>query len=369
MNMSRKYKEFAKTPRKVHGLSLIEMMIALTLGMILMAGVGYAYLGSRQTYRLQDGLSRMQEGARHAFDTLAFDVRMAGFAGCKASTTANVLNSTSGWYADLFSQPLTGYEGGVSTFPSDISASILTGDALAVLRADNTREYIVASHNPASAQFGLTAVSDLQKGEILTVTDCNHAAVFQMSGPTATGTANVVHNTGAVVSPGNCTKGLGSPVPAPCTTNGTPYTFGPNSRVMRMSGNLYYIRTSVAPEPALYRQRLTQSGGNATTIAEELVEGVEDMQITYGVDTTATADKVVDQYVTADQVTVVAPGASNAEKWQRVLSVKISLLMRSTENNITTAPQAYTFNGATRTPADRRLRKVFTTTIAVRNRL
>lgn len=368
MNMSRKYKEFARTPRKVRGLTLIEMMIALTLGMILMAGVGYAYLGSRQTYRLQDGLSRMQEGARHAFETVAFDVRMAGFAGCKASTSVNVLNSSSGWYADLFGKPLTGYEEGVSTFPSDISA--LRGDGLAILRADNSREYIVASHNPSSAQFDLTAVSDLQKGEILTVTDCSHAAVFQMSGPDATGTANVVHNTGAVILPGNCSKYLGLPLaPSVACADNTSYTFGPNSRVMRMSGNLYYIRTSAADEPALYRQRLTQSGGNAATIAEELVEGVEDMQITYGVDTTATADNAVDQYVTADQVTVIAPGANDAEKWQRVLSVKVSLLMRSIENNITTAPQSYTFNGATTIPADRRLRKVFTTTIAVRNRV
>ncbi|WP_413436834.1 PilW family protein [Sulfuriferula sp. GW1] len=363
------------TSRSERGFTLIEMMISLTLGMILIVGVGYAYVGSRQTYRLQDNLARMQEGARYAFETMAFDIRMAGLTGCKASTTANVLNPSATWYADLFNQPLTGYEGGVSTFPTDISASVLTGDALAVLRADNSKEYIVANHNPASAQFDLTAVSDLQAGEILTVTDCHHAAVFQMSGPAATGTANVVHNTGAVVTPGNCTKGLGSPVL--CTALGTSYTFPPNSRIMRLSGDLYYIGTNPAGEPALFRQRLTQAGGVTTTTAEELVEDVQDMQITYGVDTTPAAtgnvddpgDGAVDEYVTADQVTVDAPGTTNAKKWARVLSVRISLLMRTSDDNITTAPQTYTFNGVTTAPADRRLRKVFTTTIAIRNRL
>lgn len=363
-----KQKKTIMTSPGNRGFTLVEMMISLTLGMILIVGVGYAYLGSRQTYRLQDNLARMQEGARFAFETMAFDIRMTGFTGCKASTTTNVLNPSAVWYADLFSQPLTGYEGGVSTFPSDVSgASGLTGDALAVLRADNSREYIVANHNPASAQFDLTAVSDLQAGEILTVTDCQHAAVFQMSGPASAGSSNVVHNTGAVVTPGNCTKGLGSPLL--CTANGTPYTFGPNSRVMRLSGNLYYIGTSPEGGPALFRQHLTQTAGTATTTAEELVEGVQDMQITYGVDTTAIADAAVDQYVTADQVTVVAPGATNADKWKRVLSVKIALLMRTSDDNITTAPQTYTFNSTTTTPTDHRLRKVFTTTVAIRNRL
>lgn len=332
------------------GVSLIEMMIAMTLGLILLAGVGYAYLGSRQTYRLQDAVARMQESARYAFELLGADIRMAGFNGCSTTTTANTINNPGAWYSNLFDQPLTGYESGISTFP----VTVLRGDAVAILRANNANEYIVASHNAPAAQFQLTANAPFEAGDILVVTDCTHTAVFQNTN--TTGGNTVVHNTGTG-TPGNCTKSLGNPVPSPCAALGTPYTFGVGSRILKLSGNLYFIGTNAAGEPALFRQRLTQSGGTATTVAEEMVESVEDLQVTYGEDTNS--DQAVDRYVTANNVT----------DWSRVLSVKVSLLMRTTENNVTTIQQPYTYNGATTTPSDHRLRKVFTTTITVRNRL
>ena len=128
---------------------------------------------------------------------------------------------------------------------------------------------------------------------------------------------------------------------------------------MRMSSMNYHIRTNANGEPALYRLRLgANTTGAATQFAEELAEGVSDMQITFGEDTGT--DKQIDQYVTANAVT----------DWTKVLSVRISLLIASTGNTAyTTEPQAYTYNGTTTTPTDRRLRKVFDMTIAVRNRL
>ncbi len=362
-------------PVRIRGFTLIELMISITLGLVLVAGVAYTYLGNRVTYRQQDSLARMQEGARYAFEALDFDIRMAGFTGCTETTSANVLNTTTAVDGDLFTQPLTGYQEGASTFPTTMAASRLRGDAITVLRANTDNEYIVASHNPASAQLQLTANHDLKQGEILVITDCQHASTFQMTNVNNNNTiATVNHNDGTATSPGNCTKGFGltmTGVPDCGSANGVAYTYPAGSRIFRLSGNTYFIGTNAAGQPALFRQRLTQSGGNVATTAEELVEGVENMQILYGVDQSATADNVVDVYLTADNVTQAAtPGATNAEKWRRVLSVKIELLMRSTENNITTAEQAYTFNGSTNpTPGDRRLRKVFTSTIAIRNRL
>lgn len=365
-------KKFIATPVDVRGFTLLELMISITLGLILVAGVAYTYLGNRATYRQQDGLARMQEGARYAFEVLDFDIRMAGFTGCTASTTANVLNPG---FGDLFAEPLTGYQEGVSVFPSTITATRTNGDALSVLRANTDNEYIVdAGYNPNASQFMLKNNHDLKQGELLVITDCKHAATFQMANVNVNNTIKTVdRNTGNATVPGNCTQGLGltmAGVPACGTVNGAPYTYAEGSRVYRLSGNTYFIGTNAAGQPALFRQRLTQSGGNATTVAEELVEGVEDLQITYGIDRTATADNIVDAYVTANQVTDVAtPGATDADKWRRVLSVKISLLMRSIENNVTTESQTYTYDGTTTTPVDRRLRKVFSTTIAVRNRL
>jgi type IV pilus assembly protein PilW len=64
--------------------------------------------------------------------------------------------------------------------------------------------------------------------------------------------------------------------------------------------------------------------------------------------------------MTADAVTTA--------NWPNVVSVRISLLVQSPEDNLVDAPQTYTFNSVTTTPADRRLRHVFTSTIGLRNR-
>ena len=57
-------------------------MIAITIGLILLGGIGYVYLGSRQTFRTQDDFSRIQENVRYALDQVGVDVRMAGYSGC-----------------------------------------------------------------------------------------------------------------------------------------------------------------------------------------------------------------------------------------------------------------------------------------------
>jgi type IV pilus assembly protein PilW len=53
---------------------------------------------------------------------------------------------------------------------------------------------------------------------------------------------------------------------------------------------------------------------------------------------------------------------------ERVVSVRISLLMRTVEDNVLPESQTYAYNGGSTTPADRRLRKVFTHVVAMRNR-
>lgn len=361
---------------RIRGFTLVELMVALAIGLVLVAAIGYAYLGGRAAYRQQEALARMQEGARFAFESMTYDIRMAGFTGCRANTSVNVVNGNN-WYANLYDQPLVGYETG--TQPPDVVNAI--ADSLTVLRADNSNEYVVQSHNPASAQFQFAANHDLQQGEILVVTDCSHSATFQMTSVNNNNTANtVVHNNGNATTPGNCTKGfgetaLGSGVPDCASANGVAYTFNPGSRVLRLSGNTYFIQANPNGIPSLYRQRLNTTGGNAASTAEELVEGVEDMQITYGVDTSSPAtcsqtDGVVDAYVAASSVPATAPCATALDDWKKVLSVRISLLMR-TENGIVTQPQSYFYNNplVATTATDRRLRKVFTTTIAVRNRL
>jgi len=65
--------------RRQHGLTLVELMIAMVLGLVLVAGAIQLLVSNKQSYRLQDSLSRLQENGRFAIQLLSDDIRMSGF--------------------------------------------------------------------------------------------------------------------------------------------------------------------------------------------------------------------------------------------------------------------------------------------------
>jgi type IV pilus assembly protein PilW len=339
------------------GMSLVELMIALTLGLLLVAAVGWVYFGTVRTYRAHDALSRMQEGARYAFEQIGKDVRMTGVAGCPFSTRENVVATNTDWYKNLFEQPLIAVE--EDGLPGETEFS----DALRVLRADVSREYVVQNHNEPGALFTLTAAHNIDSGDLMVATDCDHAVVFQT--PAAAGTT-VSHALGGV--PGNTVAALGG--------GGAARTYPPGSRLYRLSAATYYVDENPVGEPSLFRVR--PMGATATPTAEELIEGIEDLQVSFGVDTDAVPDGQAnfvdpdadgDPYLRSDQVdTATVPGATTAERWSRVVSVRISLLLRSTDDRVVPTEQTFVYNGAPVAAADKRLRKIFTHVIKLRNR-
>jgi type IV pilus assembly protein PilW len=138
-------------------------------------------------------------------------------------------------------------------------------------------------------------------------------------------------------------------------------SFHVDSRAMvyRFDDISYFVGANPAGRPGLYR---TSSNGGT----EELVENVEDMDLLYGLDTSVPADGIADSYVRADAVA----------NWSQVVSVRISLLVVSPEANVTTATQSYVLRDTNNDGAldrenapDSRLRQVFTTTVALRNRV
>lgn len=332
--------------KRALGLSLIELLVAIAIGSIVVAAVGFVYIGSRQTFRAQDVMARMQENARYAYDTMAQDIRLAGLTGCSVKHTAVVDNlGNASWYGGFVTRPLTGYESGVGG--TGIANALANRDALTVLRAENTREFIVTAH--AGQTFTLSAAHDIDDGDVLVACDPGSliAAQFQATNPNG----NNIDSVNATAA------------------------FNAGSRLMKLSGNTYFVRNNAAGEPSLYRQRLKAQGGAPTSEAEEVVEGVENMQITYGVDTDVAADGQVNAYQTADEIengtgVPVVPGADAVARWQRVLSVRISLLMvsRASETGVVNQPQSYAYNGAAVAAGDRLLRQVFTFVVAVRNR-
>lgn len=336
------------------GLSLVELMIAMTIGIIVLAGVSTAFLGSRQSYRVNENLARMQESARYAYDILSKDIRMAGYYGCAGSniSVVNTLNDPTA-YAWDFTKGIYGFDStGASTWSPTLPASgspqygpdsPKSGNDIVVVRSIMGSGIRVLQHPggtpPGSADLKVTAGSGLTEEDIVMVADCLGAAIFQITNiNTSGGFDNSVHNTGGTHTPGNATQNLGKEFVG--------------AEVVRLSTRTYYIRDNATGVPSLYR--IVASGA-----AEELVEGIEGMQILYGVDTTG--DFSADSYQNANWV-------ETNNRWGDVISAQINLLIRSPEDRVTSTPQTYNYNGTSILATDRRLRQVFSSTITLRNR-
>lgn len=235
-------KSVCPTSFQQKGLTLIEIMIALLLGAFILGGVMQVFISTKQTYRVQEALSRLQENGRFAIDVMGRDIRMADYRSCTSSRPPSA-DATLG-----ITNGIVGTNGAQNTnrakdLPDDIT----------VVWSDNS---------------------------------CNVAA----------------------------------PTPS----------------------NRYYGITSA---------KLYQG-------VSEIVEGVENLQITYGVD--SDGDSTPNYYGSAGAVTLA--------QMAQVISVRVSLLLRTLDDNIAAQPLQYTYNGATALATDRRIRRVFNATFFLRNR-
>lgn len=339
------------------GFTLVELMIAIAISTILMLGVSQMFVVSRHSYNLDNGLARAQENARFAVHTMSEDIRMAGYIGCRANRIANTLNNTTNWMFD-FDTPLHGWDGsatGTIPFPTEFASKAVAGtDAIVVLRGDNT-QYKVVSSNSYSAQITLTSSAGLTQSDIVMVSDCDQASIFQITSTVSSNTITHSANSGTV-TPGNCTKGLGSPVPSPCTAIGNNHDYKGTGSLMKMKATAYYIGTSTSGTGnALFSMSMDKG---IAAPAVELAEGVEDMQILYGEDTDG--DGLANRYVTADKVS----------DFKNIVSVRLGLLVDTTSNVLNASTtKSYKIAGSTAGPyTDKKLYFPITTTIKLRNR-
>lgn len=293
------------------GVTLVELMVALLLGLLVAGAAMSVFIANKKTYVAAENLGRLQETSRVAFELMARDVRELGVNACGSdlSQAANVLNTPAAtWYTD-FAGGIRGY--GASTAFADAGFGTAEGqrvagtDALQLLSADATQATIQA-HVPASARFGLNTVDHgLEVGDIAVACDPQHAAIFQVTNAAPGVNANIVHQTGTG-TPGNCSNGLGSPVT--CTTTGTAYRFGcafggtvaaidcslEENRWSAFIASLRALRWYVGcngrascDEPAgrsLYRSRLANDAGTLAVRDDEIAEGVTGMTLRYLVD-------------------------------------------------------------------------------------
>lgn len=341
--------------QKPRGFSLVELMVSIVIGMILVAGILSIFFSSKVTYMTNEKTARLQENGRTALDFLSHDLRSSGYQGCARNMNYTAAINTPGSLLWSFVFPIQGFESdGAGAYapalPSALDPVPVNDSDVVVVRmpvrdthmtrvesamADSTSDITVLNTTPEPAATG----------EVMMITDCENYSVFQTTGYTP-GTPNgtIAHAAGGS-NPGNATNDLGT-------------TYRVGARVVALQTVIYYVANDpVTNEPGLYRQT------GATQPAELLIDGVQGLQVAYGEDTNS--DRIADAYYSANNVT----------NWYDVVSVTLSMLIRSEESGTNVDANSYqllpTGLGGKSLGAynDRRQRMVFTTTVALRNRV
>ncbi|PKO81826.1 MAG: hypothetical protein CVU19_04975 [Betaproteobacteria bacterium HGW-Betaproteobacteria-13] len=349
------------------GLSLIELMISLAISLLIIAGVLYVFLGSRQSYNQMDVMSRMQENGRIAVDLMTHDLRLGGFMGCRrygANTISVIASNPPFQEADIVDgQAIRGvtYSAGNPAYVTDSlgNGGVVGSDVIVIRHAagDGVRlgGGLVAQLGQGATTITLTptgAVPSRIPGEsdgtplaagsagrdLALITDCSKGDIFRVSA-IAGGTA-------------------GTPTVSITSDAGLTYGYSADAVVFPFREDRYFLRDTGRlnrqnqPVISLYRMAAEMNSDNA----DELVEGVEDMILEYGLD--QDGDGAADIYQRAGVVT----------NWAQVVSVRVRLMLATVDDNTLTEDATFTLlDGATVT--DRRLRQEFSTFVAFRNRL
>lgn len=360
---------------KQTGFSLIELMVAMVIGSVVMMGVYQVFLSSKKSSRMLDAGSELQENARFAFSMITSIVQEAGNFGCQTSTASansSLINTTEntfrpwrvieGWeasstaYGDQYISKLNSV---VTSTSNDhwstsggavIDAGTNSKRDSDVLKVWYTAKQRTTLSAPISSGILSFSAIDLGLGDILVINDCQSVNFAQVCACEDDNCEN--NDTQANINPDACNT-PGNEEADFINLNEATTEIGILEHAIFFVGKRDDNANNI---PSLYVRYL----GNAATadIKEEIMEGVESIQVLYGEDTDN--NKSPDYYISADLVA----------NWDRVVSIKISLLLRSQKNNLVTGTQTLNFNGTSIVVAenDRYLRRVFTSTIALRNR-
>lgn len=379
------------------GLSLVELMVALMIGVVLLLGLIQIFGASRAAFASAEGMSRVQENARFAVDILRNDLRMAGHMGLRGEAgylqaggrffnhsvapSTNVINAP---FALRLDMPVQAFEHN-NTSPGqtlNLSAGAVTGvsaasfvPALPAALNDLVNDAIVGSdilvvrylggdyitsvqlqqatnslvvQNPVDVPF-------IQRGGIYGISNTHRIALFQ------------ARSGGPLVAAGAGGVNAANWVPAE-EGFGRGGTF-----VHRYEYAVYYIGLDAASgQPSLRMRRLDVDRPNLLSVPLTLVDGVESMQLMFGLDQGigVNRDDVMDTYFTAAGVSLTNP--NQREAWSRVMNVRMALLARSPNPGAavreTSSPPLRAADTVIAVANDGRLRQVYETSITLRNR-
>jgi type IV pilus assembly protein PilW len=326
------------------GFSLIEVMVAMTIGLVISALVVTIFSASSATYKVADSVGALQETGRVAMDSIDRDVQMAGFRGCNSNNVQssgpliNVITTPTAYANDLATS-IQGYEytgpGWTPALPAALTgaapAPVAGSDVLVVRVPVGIPGTLSGPMASPTSDIPLFNTAGFAVNDNVFIADCNESAAFKISGFAGTSVQHTLAK--------NNNASLGR-------------VFAEDALVMHFETHAYYVAPS-SRNPATETSLWTMIG---TAAPVEVVEDVEGIQIQYGEDTDA------------DYVANVFRKANNVVDFTQVVALQVNLLLRGARFNETQAITNYVYNGQTVVPADRYTRRVYTATIQLRNR-
>jgi type IV pilus assembly protein PilW len=312
---------------KQSGFTLVELMIAMVLGLLLTGGLVSMLSQARLSFKQDENIARMQDEARFAIRELSKDISMAGYV------------------ADLIIPDAV-----------DFSGSLEIGEDC---NADGEAEWAYRFEEPVSSDGDmLTSLDNATAGDATDAFTCLDGGEFVV-GSDVIAVKRVASFISAAPADGQVVMRTNGTVgelylPPAASTIGAPADDWSYSPV------IYFIRnfTEVAGDgvPSLCRKVL-QAGDPPAMVTECIAQGVENMQIEYGLD--ANGDGAVNFYIADPTLAEI----------QQIVSTRVHLLVRAVEIDVAyTNGKTYSLgNAADFTPNDQFRRRVYTTTVGIPN--
>jgi len=390
------------------GFTMVELLVATALSLLLAAGIVQVYISSKTNFRVNEGLARLQENARYAFWVINRDLRATSFLTCGSGNirnpNSNVLEDTDSsgnteiisnnfrnvlqdsdahLLRDFADQSFVIYNAPASDeVPAGIDSSIINSsnddlvegsDVFSLKSVVDFGLKVEANMKPVSSTTSANlpldtngehievSEDDVEAGDLAVVGDCTKTAVFQIGSYTessgeltfADASLNEVEASTVTLLPGDDSELLAG------------------SNIYLASNVTYFLALRDEDSmPVLYRRIHTNPSPSSMPAKVELVEGVESMQLSFGVDdapgATGEGGARAARYLTAAELEAGIDGYTPDD----IVSVRIGLLLRNVGRTVPdSAARTWDVNGENiDTDADGIQRQVFTTTIALRNR-
>ncbi len=313
-------RKYNSTIRNTSGFSLVEIMIAMIISLVLMGGVIQVFLGSKQSYRTNEGIARMQENIRFAMGRLGEDLSTAGYMGCDDSSgvdlgnnllLTNALDSSSATATTIaydFANPITGFDG----------TGLNGSDSISIRRAFTGSNVPLATKmlietGPLSVDATAPNYNTLEQWDTLAVSDCWSTSIFMVTNNPATSGGILRHDPGLSPPAGHANEGL---------KNLAAYADNSKNDLQHLYGTkVSSVATAIKVATTTYALCAGTLGTN-TALCQDgsiLVDGVQDMQIVYGLDSDGTPG--VERFVTASSAALTAAGLNNVSNIQVTLNM------------------------------------------------